>query len=67
MKKDGVVVKFDQDEIIEDVVEELYSDLSEEDKATKREDRQWHQLLKWGVAYYPKVCTDPKREKKCLF
>jgi len=58
----GVTTIFDQEELIDEVVEESYGSLSEEEKKEKASFGN-HFLLKWGVLYYPLACAT----KKCPF
>jgi len=55
---------FDQWELISDVVDELYPDLSEEEKEDKNS-IDFHDMLRWGVVYYPNACVDAARTKGC--
>jgi len=64
-----VFAKFDQDELIDDTIEEIYSDEKDytEEQRKEKKKREFHQLLKWGFVYYPKDCADPSTAKKCVF
>jgi len=53
-KKDGMLVKFDQDEIMEFTIEQK-SD--QKDLVHLMKDRKYHNVLKWGFIYYPKNCA----------
>ena len=62
---EGVLTKFDQEALIEDVLLK-YDDYTDELKKKWR-DRKQHQFLKWGLLYYPKHCVDKARTAKCHF
>ena len=54
----GVFTKFDQDELMDEVIQEIAveENLSENDKKVWKQ-RDHHQLMKWGYVYYPDACV----------
>jgi len=52
---DGVLDMWDQWPLISDVVDQLYPDASDEEK-TKYNSKDFHDMLRWGLVYYPNSC-----------
>jgi len=59
-----MLVKFDQDKLVEKVADKLGQ--TEKEKEMMK-DRKYGKLLKWGYVYYPNKCVDKLKTKQCMF